>query len=114
MNTRKNMSKKTGRAEVTVIVLDSPLTINCRTCGRNIITKKQGYLLGITINEDNRTYKYFLGTGYAPVCCGLTQSSPIHFETTNKAEEEVDKTIEFLNLHNSTEGLNLLSFVRHN
>ena len=107
------MKNTLGKAHVLVVPADTEFfKFGCKICRKILYDLKGRYLVGILIEENGKEFKYFSGMDPSPICCDEEKGIPIHFDTADEAQVEVERIIEYLKTNQCTKGLKLVSFVR--
>lgn len=91
--------------EMVIISHLAGISNGCLTCKKVFAEGK--YAIGLRIKEPNQEYQYIVGVTPPVVCCGTEKKVWILAKTMGEAEAKAAEIADYLNKHETTEGLRL-------
>ena len=96
---------KKGEFKVVVISHSAGINQGCRDCRKVLAEGK--YALGLKIKYPNREHQYIIGVDPPVMCCGNDKKIWRLFESEDTANKGAKEVADYLNKHETTEGLRL-------
>ena len=94
-----------GEYEVVVISHPAGISNGCKDC-RKILAEGK-YVLGLRIKEPDHHYQYLVAVDPPIMCCGVDKKVLYLFNTEEEAKKKAEEIADYLDKHETTEGLRL-------